>query len=256
MPPSPPPPPPPPPPPLLLTAAAHTFSVWKDYSICHLPIRLTRFASRESSSCVKTVFPSRGVPFTSCLRFLFTRSQVDTRSLGKLWQHAMTAPSERATFWSSFDQINHFLYVWGLDHLLLSLSLAVAWSEIFFFFFLRLHRLSGTVSLVKLDHQTHSHLSKYLWNLTSLRCPIDSVCLSVCLFLSLCARARRSLTVFWFFVMGYVLQFGEIAHQRVTIIIILVKGRFLTRVSSMANQSPWIRCYSVSSWILMDPSTA
>ena len=35
------------------------------------------------------------------------------------------------------------------------------------YLFLMLHCLSGTVSLAKLDHQTHSHLSNHFWNLTS-----------------------------------------------------------------------------------------
>ena len=42
------------------------------------------------------------------------------------------------------------------------------------------HRLSGTDSLANLDHQTHSHLSNHLWNLTSSSYPIDSVCVCVC----------------------------------------------------------------------------
>ena len=37
-----------------------------------------------------------------------------------------------------------------------------------------LHCLSGTVSLAKLDHQTHSCLLNHLWNLTSSGYPVDS----------------------------------------------------------------------------------
>ena len=41
--------------------------------------------------------------------------------------------------------------------------------------FLMLHHLSGQVSFTKLGHQTHSHLSNHLWNLTSSNYPIDCV---------------------------------------------------------------------------------
>ena len=54
--------------------------------------------------------------------------------------------------------------------------------------FLMLHCLSGTVSLAKLDHQMHSHISDYLWNLTSSNYPIDCVCV---VFLCSCA------SLFW-----------------------------------------------------------
>ena len=43
------------------------------------------------------------------------------------------------------------------------------------YLFLMLHCLSGTVSLAKLDHQTHSHLS----NLASWSYPIDCMCQNV-----------------------------------------------------------------------------
>ena len=46
--------------------------------------------------------------------------------------------------------------------------------------FLMLHHLSGTVSSAKLDYQTHSHLSNYLWNLTSSNDHTDSVCVCAC----------------------------------------------------------------------------
>ena len=54
----------------------------------------------------------------------------------------------------------------------------LTWSEIFF--------LCCTVCLeqsffvvAKFEHQTHSHLSKHLWNLTSSSCPIDCVCVCI-----------------------------------------------------------------------------
>ena len=47
--------------------------------------------------------------------------------------------------------------------------------------FLMLHCLSGTVSLVKLHHQTHSHLSSNLSNLTSSSHPVNCVCAYTCL---------------------------------------------------------------------------
>ena len=51
-----------------------------------------------------------------------------------------------------------------------------------------LHHLSGTVSLARLDHQTHSHLSNHLWNLI-----YSSYWLCVCV----CVRTCQSL--FWLF---------------------------------------------------------
>ena len=74
--------------------------------------------------------------------------------------------------------------------------------------FLLLHHLSGTVSLSKLDHLTHSHLSNHLWNFTSSSYPTDtkSVCVSVCVYVCVyvcacvcvcvCARAHKSWFVF------------------------------------------------------------
>ena len=56
---------------------------------------------------------------------------------------------------------------------------------------LMLHRLSGTVSLAKLDHQTDLRLSNQLWNLTSLS--YSTVCVCVCSW-------KFVLTIFWFFV--------------------------------------------------------
>ena len=46
--------------------------------------------------------------------------------------------------------------------------------------FLLLHCLSGTASLAKLNHQTHSCLSKHLWNLCSSGYPVDSVYVCMC----------------------------------------------------------------------------
>ena len=59
---------------------------------------------------------------------------------------------------------------------------------------------SGTVSFTKLGHPTHSHLS----DLASSSCPIDCMCV---LFVCMCPSFNCVLC----FVMGYVLQFGEIA---------------------------------------------
>ena len=53
----------------------------------------------------------------------------------------------------------------------------LAWSEVSFFL---LHYLSGTVSLAKLNHQTHSHLSGHLWSLTSSSYILLTVCVYVC----------------------------------------------------------------------------
>ena len=51
-----------------------------------------------------------------------------------------------------------------------------------------LHRLSGTVSLLKLDHRTQSHLSNHHWNFTSSAYAYsDSVC--VCMCVCVCVRA-------------------------------------------------------------------
>ena len=46
------------------------------------------------------------------------------------------------------------------------------------------------------------------------------VCVCVCVRACVCVHARAcsqkfAVTVFWFFVMGYALQFGEKAHKRV-----------------------------------------
>ena len=62
-----------------------------------------------------------------------------------------------------------------------------------------LHHLSGTVSLAKLDHQTHSHLSSHLWvwHLTSSSYTIDSVCACVCVCVCVCVCSWKFvLTVF------------------------------------------------------------
>ena len=50
--------------------------------------------------------------------------------------------------------------------------------------------LSGPVSLAKLGHQTCSHLSNHLWNLTSSNYPVDcpSMCMYVCRRMHACVR--------------------------------------------------------------------
>ena len=58
------------------------------------------------------------------------------------------------------------------------------------YLFLMLHRLSGTVSLSKLHHQTHSQLSNHLSNLTSSSYPADNVCVCVRARVTVCARGR------------------------------------------------------------------
>ena len=58
------------------------------------------------------------------------------------------------------------------------------------YIFCHFERLSGTVSLSKLDRQTHSHLLNYLSNFTSSSYPIDS--LSLCFVLCACAHARHA----------------------------------------------------------------
>ena len=165
----------------------------------------------------------------------------------------MTAPSEvrRATFWSSFDQINHFLNVWGLIifyYLYHSQSLGRR-----FFIFFMLHRLSGTVSLAKLDHQTH--IFQNIFEISPLYAVLLTlfVCLSVCLSVSLFVRARsQKFNCVLVLCNGLCALIWRNSPPKSTLLsLFFAKGRFLTRVSSMANQSPWIRCYSVSSWILM-----
>ena len=93
--------------------------------------------------------------------------------------------------------------------------------------FLVLHHLSGTLSLAKLYHQTHSHLSHPLWNLTSSNYPTDCMCVHarVCLCTCMCVGgcmwvgAHTLMEVCFdyglFFVMGHMLQFWQIAHKRV-----------------------------------------
>ena len=102
-----------------------------------------------------------------------------------------------------------------------------------------LHHLSGTVSFSKLDCQTH--LSNHLSDLTSSSYLIDcGVCVCVCVWcgvlccvcvccvyvhvcvcVCVCVRACTCVEVCFdcvlvlCFVMGYVLQFGKIAHRRV-----------------------------------------
>ena len=73
--------------------------------------------------------------------------------------------------------------------------------------FLMLHRLSGTVSIAKLGHQTNSDFSDHLWNPTSWNYLID------CMF-GVCVHARVSFDWVLFFVMGCVLPFRETAHKR------------------------------------------
>ena len=68
-----------------------------------------------------------------------------------------------------------------------------------------LHRLSGTVSLAKSDHQTHSQLS----NITPSSCHTDSVCVCVCVCVHVCYDSVLGLC----FVIDHVLQSGEIAHE-------------------------------------------
>ena len=62
-------------------------------------------------------------------------------------------------------------------------------------------------------------LGNHLWNLSSVSCPVVCVCVCacVCVHVCVCACARASLfgCSILCFVMGYVLQFGEIAHKRV-----------------------------------------
>ena len=87
--------------------------------------------------------------------------------------------------------------------------------------FLMLCCLSGTVTLPKEYHQTHSHLS----DLTSSSYPVECVC--VC-------PQKFVLTVFFvllllLFCMGCVLQFGEITHkikEHILLLIIIVNFSF------------------------------
>ena len=97
-------------------------------------------------------------------------------------------------------------------------------------FFLMLFRLSGTVSLAKIDYQTHSSLLNHLWNVTSSCYPIDCACMCACVRACMCACVGACVRVCvcvcvcsWkfdcvlvlCFVTRYGLQFGEMAHKRV-----------------------------------------
>ena len=80
------------------------------------------------------------------------------------------------------------LFFWYF-HSLSSLCVhTLTWSEIFFM----LHSLSETVSLAKLDHQTHSHLLNHLWNLTSSSYPTDSLSLSLSLCVCVCIEYDKN----------------------------------------------------------------
>ena len=72
--------------------------------------------------------------------------------------------------------------------------------------FLMLHCLFGTISLAKSNHQTHSHPS----NIVEIFKLLLTVCLCVCALAEVCFDCASFLC----FVMGYVPQFGEIAHKR------------------------------------------
>ena len=73
----------------------------------------------------------------------------------------------------------------------------------------------------KLGHQTHSHLSNHLWNLTSSNYP--TACGCVCTCLCACVHAYASAHAVIYFdcvlvlccVMGYLFQLGETAHKSV-----------------------------------------
>ena len=92
---------------------------------------------------------------------------------------------------------------------------ALAWSEIFFL----CCTVSRIVSLAKIIK--HTRIFQIIFEISPFFKTYWLVCLPVCV----CARAHTQnffLTVFWFFVMGYVLQFGEIAHEEYIIIILKV----------------------------------
>ena len=78
-----------------------------------------------------------------------------------------------------------------------------------------LHRLSGTVSLAKLDHQTHLYLSNHLWNLTSSSyhtvLPYCALCACVRVYVCRQTEVCFDSVLVLCFVMGYVIQSGEIA---------------------------------------------
>ena len=80
--------------------------------------------------------------------------------------------------------------------------------------FFILHCLSGTVFLAKLDHQTHIRIT---FEISPFQAILLTLCVCVCVCV-VCVCDHRSL--FWLcfvhcLVMGYVLKFGEIAHERV-----------------------------------------
>ena len=86
-----------------------------------------------------------------------------------------------------------------------------------------LHHLSGAVYLTKLDHQTLS-LSNQL-SFSPLQAIPLTVCVYVCVYICVCAcvwvhkhmlsEVCFDCVLFLGFVMGYVLQFGEITHKRI-----------------------------------------
>ena len=87
--------------------------------------------------------------------------------------------------------------------------------------FLMLRWLSATVSLAKLSHQMHSHISDHLGDLTSSSYPIDFVRVCVCVHVCLCVcmHVRMHVCSRNFDCFGSSLcngpcaQFGEIAHK-------------------------------------------
>ena len=101
---------------------------------------------------------------------------------------------------------------------ILSLHLWLSSPSSGYYQFLMLHHLSGTVSLAKLGHQTHSqsHLSNQLWNLTSSSCPTEreweresacvfvcmcvcmQACMHVCMHVCVCVCMRVCMLVFDF----------------------------------------------------------
>ena len=107
--------------------------------------------------------------------------------------------------WKFTNQHTSYTLLWYFHSLSSHFLHAFTWSEIFSYM---LHCLSGTVSLAKLDHQTHSYLLNHLWNLTSSSCPVDSW-----LHVYVHTQSLKSVLVYWF-VMGHVLQFGEIACKK------------------------------------------
>ena len=98
-------------------------------------------------------------------------------------------------------------------------------------------------SVANLDHQTHSHLSNHHWNLTSSSYPIDCVCVHAQ------AEVCFDCVLVLCLIMGYVLQFGEIAHklkEYIIIINVIIIRWFVCLKLAVAHSLMFMWCGTVS----------